>query len=69
MSAFYSWRDSLALHASDADNRKSSDTAESRRHFIDIDEYGIFNATGRIPQTLDSLYALYGYNIVMFLML
>ena len=65
MSAFNYWRDSLAYHASDADYRKSSDTAESRRHFIDIDEYGGFIATGRIPQTLDSLYALYGYNFVM----
>ena len=57
---FDQWTAILAAHASDADKRKSSDPNESPRHFIDIDNYQLFNETGRIPQTLDSVIALYG---------
>ena len=64
MSTFYWWSDSLSRHASDADYRKSSDPTESPRHYIDIDNYSGFIANGRIPQTLDSLIAIYGINFV-----
>ena len=64
MSSFYWWRDSLANHASDADYRKGSDPSESKRHYIDIDNYPEFVANGRIPQTLDSLIAIYGVTVV-----
>ena len=56
--------DSMAVHASDADYRKSSDQTEGYRHYIDIDIYPEFLTNGRIPQTLDSLYALHGQNFV-----
>jgi len=65
MNSYLWWRDSLAFHASDADYRKSSDPTESPRHFIDIDIYNEFITTGRIPQTLDSLYALHGQPFVI----
>ena len=65
MSYFLSWTDSLQRHASDADNRKSADTTESRKHFIDIDFYPEFVANGRIPQTLDSLYNAHGWSYVI----
>jgi hypothetical protein len=60
MAAFDQWTAILAAHASDADERKSIDPNESPRHYIDIDNYPVFNQTGRIPQTLDSVVALYG---------
>jgi hypothetical protein len=65
MNAFYYWSDSLSRHASDADNRKSSDPNESPRHFIDIDSYPEFIANGRIAQTLDSIIALHGSSFVI----
>ena len=65
MNYFLFWSDSLAAHGSDADNRKSTDTSESRRHFIDIDAYSGFIINHRIPQTIDSLCNMYGYNFVM----
>ena len=64
MSTFYWWSDSLSKHASDADYRKSSDPTESPRHYIDIDNYPTFISNGRIPQTLDSLIAIYGITFV-----
>ncbi|MCE1164526.1 MAG: T9SS type A sorting domain-containing protein [Bacteroidetes bacterium] len=64
MSAFSWWRDSLAAHGSDADNRKGQDPTEQYRHFIDIEVYPEFIATGRIPQSLDSLVALHGLTFV-----
>lgn len=60
MQDFDQWTSILAAHASDADKRKSSDPNESPRHYIDIDNYQLFNETGRIPQTLDSVIMLYG---------
>lgn len=65
MNYFNSWTDSLQRHASDADNRKNQDSTESRKHYIDIDEYQEFILTGRIPQTLDSLYMIHGWNFVI----
>lgn len=59
-----SWSDSISIHASDADNRKDSDPAESAKHFIDIDNYSEFVKTGKISQNLDSLIALHGSSFV-----
>ena len=56
--------DSMSVHASDADNRKQQDPMEGYRHYIDIDIYPEFLANGRIPQTLDSLYAIHGQSFV-----
>lgn len=62
--SFLNWADSLAAHSSDADYRRSIDSNEAPRHFIDIDEYPEFIATGRIPQDLDSLISLHGSSFV-----
>jgi hypothetical protein len=52
-------QDSTAFgqHASDADYRKSSDTSEGQKHFIDIDDYPDYQ---NLPHTYDSVVALYG---------
>ncbi|MCX6231177.1 MAG: T9SS type A sorting domain-containing protein [Bacteroidetes bacterium] len=60
MAQFLSWGTSLQNHASDADDRKNTDPNESPKHFIDIDSYAVFNAQHRIPQTWDSINAIYG---------
>lgn len=65
LSFFPAWADSLALHASDADNRKSKDPTEGPKHFIDIDNYSEFVNTGYISHDYDSLVAKYGYNTVI----
>jgi hypothetical protein len=62
--SFLNWADSLAAHSSDADYRRNTDTNEATRHYIDIDEYPEFVATGRISQNLDSLIALHGSSFV-----
>jgi hypothetical protein len=64
MAQFNVWITTLANHASDADERKAWDPAEGPKHYIDIDNYPEFVATGRIPQTLDSVVAIYGYTFV-----
>jgi len=61
---FLNWADLLAAHSSDADYRRSSDPNEAPRHFIDIDNYPEYIATGRIPQDLDSLIAIHGSTFV-----
>jgi hypothetical protein len=48
------WSDTLAAHASDADNRKSVDRTESPKHFIDIDYYPEFMTNGFISQSYDT---------------
>lgn len=58
------WADSLANHGSDADDRKSWDTDESIRHYIDIDNYSEFVATGHIPSTYDSVVSIHGLQFV-----
>ncbi len=65
MQQLQSWVTFLRDHASDADARKSSDPTESPKHFIDIDNYSEFLATGRIPQTYDSIIALHGIAVVI----
>ena len=60
MSQFNAWTARLAKHASDADNRRSWDNTEAPKHYIDIDSYTSFKASGRIPQTLDSAILMNG---------
>jgi len=64
MSGFMVWTDSLANHGSDADNRKSWDPNEGKRHYIDIDNYSEFNSTGHIASTYDSVVSIHGLNFV-----
>ncbi len=65
MEFFDTWADSLQAHASDADQRKSWDPTEGPKHYIDIDNYPEFIATGTIPQNFDSLVAIHGLSFVM----
>jgi hypothetical protein len=65
MDQFMAWSAVLASHASDADYRKDIDPNEEPRHYIDIDNYPGFITTGRIPQTYDSVVALYGAAFVI----
>ena len=65
MEFFDTWADSLKAHASDADYRKSWDPDEAPKHYIDIDNYPEFIATGTIPQNFDSLVAIHGLTFVM----
>ncbi len=60
MNEFVAWKDFLAAHASDADNRKGSDPNESPKHFIDIDAYPEFVSNGRISQSLDTMITEHG---------
>ncbi len=55
----------IISHASDADNRKSSDPSESPKHFIDIDSYPEFVSTGEINMYYDSVIAMHGQNFVV----
>ncbi|MGD0712379.1 MAG: T9SS type A sorting domain-containing protein [Bacteroidales bacterium] len=64
MSSYMVWTDSLANHGSDADDRKSWDPNESKRHYIDIDNYAEFNSTGHISSNYDSVVALHGSSFV-----
>jgi hypothetical protein len=64
MAQFNVWITTLADHASDADDRKAWDPDEGPKHYIDIDNYPEFVETGRIPQTLDSVIAIYGSTFV-----
>jgi hypothetical protein len=51
----------LAAHANDADNRKSSDTAEYPKHFLDIDVYPNFST---LSPDLHALVQQYGWTAV-----
>ncbi|HUW06726.1 MAG TPA: T9SS type A sorting domain-containing protein [Williamwhitmania sp.] len=59
LSQFDSWSSTLASHASDADNRKSSDPNEAPKHYIDIENYTEFNNSGVLPNTLAQAIAEY----------
>lgn len=59
-SQFQNWSSTLADHASDADNRKSSDPNESPKHFIDIENYNEFRQSGTIPLNLNDAITKYG---------
>jgi hypothetical protein len=65
MQDFLTWVTFLTDHASDPDYRKDTDPTEGPKHYIDIDNYSLFNSTGRIPQTYDSVIALYGSTFVI----
>ncbi len=65
MNAFKVWADSLDLHASDADNRKSSDPNESPKHYIDLENYSEFISKGRIASTYDSIITIHGSSFVV----
>jgi len=65
MEFFNTWADSLQAHASDADARRNWDPDEGPKHYIDIDNYPEFIATGTIPQDFDSLVAIHGYSFVI----
>jgi len=65
MQQFQSWVAFLRDHASDADFRKDTDPTEGPKHYIDIDNYSEFIATGRIPQTFDSAIAIHGNAFVI----
>jgi hypothetical protein len=64
MSQFYSWTNTIADHASDADYRKSDDPDESPKHYIDIDNYSEFISSGSIPQTLEGAISAHGSSFV-----
>lgn len=64
MAQFSLWPSYLADHASDADDRKSTDPTEAPKHYIDIDNYNEFLTNHRIPQTLDSVIAIHGSSFV-----
>ncbi|MBU0475941.1 MAG: T9SS type A sorting domain-containing protein [Bacteroidetes bacterium] len=64
MNEFLYWKDYLTAHASDADYRKGDDPTEGFKHYIDIDNYSIFISNGRIPNTIDSVIAMYGSSFV-----
>ncbi|MDR3609030.1 MAG: T9SS type A sorting domain-containing protein [Ignavibacteriaceae bacterium] len=59
------WSDTLAAHASDADNRKGKDPTESPRHFIDIDIYPEFVANDSINRDYNAFVALHGSSAVI----
>jgi hypothetical protein len=59
------WTNTIVLFASEADNRKQTDPFEATRHYIDIDNYAEFVATGRISQSYDSVVLQHGLNWVL----
>ncbi|MDR3610348.1 MAG: T9SS type A sorting domain-containing protein [Ignavibacteriaceae bacterium] len=59
------WSPFLVAHASDPDNRKSSDPTEAPRHFINIDAYPEFVAHGIISQSYDTNVTLHGSSWVI----
>ena len=59
-----SWTALLAAHASDADDRRQTDSNEAPKHFINLDSYPEFLSGGRIPQTFDSAVNKYGITFV-----
>lgn len=54
------WTNFVTSHAMDPDNRKDTDPNESPRHYIDLENYPEFGATGRIPETYDSVVTAHG---------
>ena len=62
MSTFIGDSTFFGAHASDADNRKSTDPNEAPKHFIDIDSYPDYH---HLPHSYDSVVALYGPSTVI----
>lgn len=61
MAALAAQQSFLAAHASDADNRKSADTAEAPKHYLDVDWYPNFT---QLTPSLPSLITTYGWPTV-----
>lgn len=59
------WGPVLSDHGSDADSRKKNDPDEFVRHFIDIDLYDEFTASGKIPENFEALCKKHGRDVVM----
>jgi len=59
-----SWTTILAIHASDADDRKQIDPTESPKHYIDIENYDEFLTNGTIPISYDSARAIHGTSFI-----
>ncbi len=59
------WTNVVTSRASDADYRKDQDPEESRRHYIDIDNYPEFVANGFISSSYDSAVFNHGFSFVM----
>ena len=64
MSEFNSWTNILADHASDADYRKSDDSDELAKHYINIDNYSDFISYGSIPESFEGAIDDYGAGFV-----
>ena len=64
MHGFHAWVSFLREHSSDPDYRKATDPTEGPKHYIDVDNYPEFIATGRIPQTFDSAINIHGSSFV-----
>jgi len=61
MLQFISQQTFFESHAMDADNRRSTDTAEAPKHFLDIDYYPYFQ---NMTRNLDTLIGQYGWALV-----
>lgn len=61
---FSFWKDSLANHGSDADNRKNTDQTEGPKHYIDFEDYQDFLTKGSVIQNYDSAVAKYGITAI-----
>ena len=64
MSEFNDWIPYLRDHASDADQRKSSDPTEEMKHYIDIDNYNDFVSNGSIEQYYVAAVSKYGLSFI-----
>jgi len=64
MQQFADWANYLAGHASDADNRKSSDPTEAPKHYIDIDNYSEFINNQPMLSMAEAVNK-YGYSFVI----
>lgn len=69
MNDFNAWTSYLSTHASDADERKYTnsinyDPNEARRHYIDIDNYTDFISTGEIEQNYEAAVVKYGQSAI-----
>ncbi len=54
------WTNFVTSHASDPDSRRDTDPDEAPRHYLDIENYPEYVATGRIPETYDSVVGTHG---------
>ena len=64
MAEFRAWNTYITEHASDPDYRKGDDPTEGPKHYIDVDNYSEFIASGSIPQDLDQVILEHGASFV-----